>query len=132
MHSADMIYNPNAGRFPSAMLAERAANVLRLHGWTIRLIKTRDGGHVTQVAHRAAEEGKEVLFVVGGDGTINLAVRGLAGSATALGVLPGGTANVLAQELGLPGLTWTRWLALEESARRLSNASIHAVDVGQC
>lgn len=127
-----MIYNPNAGRFPSGILAERAADVLRANGWTIRLIRTHDGDHVTQLARRAGEEGKEALFVVGGDGTINLAVRGLAGSATALGVLPGGTANVLAQELGLPGLTWTRWMALEESARRLAQATAREVDIGQC
>lgn len=132
MRSADMIYNPGAGRFPSGMLAERAAEVLRAYGWNIQLIRTLDGEHVTQLARRAAEEGKDALFVVGGDGTINLAVRGLAGSETALGVLPGGTANVLAQELGLPGLTWTRWMALEESARRLAESTIHQVDIGQC
>ncbi|OGO60365.1 MAG: hypothetical protein A2032_02805 [Chloroflexi bacterium RBG_19FT_COMBO_49_13] len=80
----------------------------------------------------AANAGKEALFVVGGDGTINLAVRGLAGTSTALAVLPGGTANVLAQELGLPGLTWTRWMALEESARRLVAAPIREVDIGIC
>jgi diacylglycerol kinase (ATP) len=96
------------------------------------LIRTHDGEHVTKLARKAAEESKEALFVVGGDGTINLAVRGLAGSTTALGVLPGGTANVLAQELGLPGLTWTRWMALEESARRLAKATVREVDIGQC
>jgi diacylglycerol kinase (ATP) len=127
-----MIYNPNAGRYPSGILAERAANVLRAGGWTIRLIRSYDGGHLTQLAHNAAEEAKDALFVVGGDGTINLAVRGLVGSSTALGVLPGGTANVLAQELGLPGLTWTRWMALEESARRLVDATVREVDVGEC
>jgi diacylglycerol kinase (ATP) len=132
MQSADMIYNPNAGRFPSGMLAERAANVLRASGWTIRLIMTHSAEHVTQLACRAVKEGKEALFVVGGDGTINLAVRGLAGSETALGVIPAGTANVLAQELGLPGLTWTRWMALEESARRLVKAKIREVDIGEC
>jgi diacylglycerol kinase (ATP) len=127
-----MIYNPNAGRFPSGILAERAANVLRNYGWTIRLYKTQDAEHVTQLARQAALDGKAALFVVGGDGTINLAVRGLRGSTTALGVLPGGTANVLAQELGLPGLTWTRWMALEESARRLALAEIKEVDIGEC
>jgi diacylglycerol kinase (ATP) len=132
VHIADMIYNPNAGRFPSVILAERAADVLRANGWTIRLIRTHDADHVTQLARRAAEDSKDALFVVGGDGTINLAVRGLAGSTTALGVLPGGTANVLAQELGLPGLTWTRWMALEESARRLADATAREVDIGQC
>jgi diacylglycerol kinase (ATP) len=132
VRSADMIYNPNAGRFPSAILAERAADLLRNNGWDIRLIRTQDGAHVTQLAHQAAEDHKDALFVVGGDGTINLAVRGLAGSDTALGVLPGGTANVLAQELGLPGLTWTRWMALEESARRLAESTTRLVDIGQC
>jgi diacylglycerol kinase (ATP) len=132
MRSADMIYNPNAGRFPSGILAERAANVLRANGWTIRLIRTHSAVHVTQLATRTAKEGKEALFVVGGDGTINLAVRGLAGSQTALGVIPAGTANVLAQELGLPGLTWTRWMALEESARRLTKARILEADIGEC
>jgi len=130
--TADLIYNPNAGRFPSGILAERAANVLRANGWKVRLIRTRSGEHVTQLARRAAEEGKDALFVVGGDGTVNLAVRGLAGSTTALGVLPGGTANVLAQELGLPGLTWTRWIALEVSAMRLANATAREVDIGIC
>jgi len=132
MRSADLIYNPNAGRFPSRILAERAAEVLREHDWKIRLIKTRNAEHVIQLASRAAEMGKDALFVVGGDGTVNLATRGLAGSETALGVLPGGTGNVLAQELGLPGLSWTRWLALEESARRLADATIRQVDVGMC
>lgn len=132
MQCADMIYNPNAGRFPSGILAERAADVLRANGWNIRLIRTNDGEHVTQLARKAAKEGKDALFVVGGDGTINLAVRGLVGSETALGVLPGGTANVLAQELGLPGLTWTRWMALEESARRLADSTVRLVDIGEC
>ena len=132
MRTADMIYNPGAGRFPSGILAERAANVLRSNNWSIRLIRTLDSEHVTHLARRAAEEGKEALFVVGGDGTVNMAVRGLAGSSTALGVLPGGTANVLAQELGLPGIRWTRLMALEESARRLAGATIRDVDIGLC
>jgi diacylglycerol kinase (ATP) len=132
MRTADMIYNPGAGRFPSGILAERAANVLRSNDWSIRLIRTLDSEHVTHLARRAAEEGKEALFVVGGDGTVNMAVRGLAGSSTALGVLPGGTANVLAQELGLPGIRWTRLMALEESARRLAGAKIRDVDIGLC
>ena len=127
-----MIYNPGAGRFPSGFLAERAANVLRSNGWNIRLIRTQDSDHVIQLARRSAEEGKEALFVVGGDGTMNMAVRGLAGSSTALGVLPAGTANVLAQELGLPGIRWTYLLALEESARRLAGATIREVDYGLC
>jgi diacylglycerol kinase family enzyme len=132
MRTADMIYNPGAGRFPSGILAERAADVLREKGWNIRLIRSESSEHVTQLARNAADDEKEALFVVGGDGTINLAVRGLAGSKTALGILPGGTANVLAQELGLPGMRWTRLMALEESARKLADATTHDVDIGLC
>src|SRR4030043_2007944 len=130
MRTADMIYNPGAGRFPSGILAERAANVLRANGWNISLIRTESSEHVTQLARRAAEAGKDAIFVGGGDGTINLAVRGLVGSSTALGVLPAGIANVLAQELGLPGMRWHRLMALEESARMLAGATIREGAIG--
>jgi YegS/Rv2252/BmrU family lipid kinase len=127
-----LVYNPYSGRFPSGLLAERAANVLRQSGWDIRLLQTRSGKHMTRLAKLAARKRMDALFVVGGDGSINLAVAGLVGTDTALGVLPAGTANVWAQELGLPGLSWTRWLALEESAQRLVTATVHSTDIGQC
>jgi len=130
MQRGDLIYNPSAGRFPSGILAERAANVLRDYGWEINLYQTDSGNHVTSLARQAAEQGRDGLFVVGGDGSVNLAARGLMGSHTALGVLPGGTSNVFAQELGLPGLTWTRLMALEESAHRLGLGSVREVDLG--
>lgn len=132
MPSAYLVYNPNAGRFPSWLLAERAAEVLRNRGWQLQVNQTQDGEDITRLARQAANEGLDAYFVVGGDGSVNLAIPGLIGTNTALGVLPGGTANVWAQELGLPGLTWTRWLALEESAFRLAEAEPRAVDVGVC
>lgn len=130
MLSGDLIYNPSAGRFPSRLLAERAANVLREHGWEINLYQTLNGPHITRLARQAAEQGRDALFVVGGDGSVSLAVRGLFGSPTALGVLPGGTSNVFAHELGLRGLTWTRLRALEHSAEALARGSIRPVDLG--
>lgn len=127
-----LVYNPAAGRYPSWLLTERAAVVLRNHGWQIWMEKARDGQHITELAHRAAYEEMDAFFIVGGDGSINLALPGLVGTRTALGVLPAGTANVWAQELGLPGLTWTRMMALEESAHRLAKADAWEVDVGYC
>jgi diacylglycerol kinase (ATP) len=132
MPSALLIYNPVAGRYPSWLLTERAARALKKDGWEIEIETTQDGDHVTRLAERAAAERLDALFVAGGDGSINRAVRGLLGSQTALGVLPAGTANVWAQELGLPGLSWTRLMALEESAQRLSTAQTCKVDVGLC
>jgi len=132
MPTAYLVYNPAAGRFPSLLLTERAAAVLRTHGWVIQLHQTHGGPHITQLARQAVDQSMEVFFIAGGDGSINYATAGLVGTDTALGVLPAGTANVWARELGLPGLTWTRLMALEESARRLSTATIHTVDVGFC
>ena len=132
MRPASLIYNPAAGRFPSRMLIERAAQVLRGQGWDIRLAVTRGGAHITELARQATVQGDVAVFIAGGDGSINHAVRGLLGSETALGVLPAGTANVWGQELGLPGLAWTRWMALEESARRYAGTSVRRMDVGLC
>jgi len=132
MRRAVIAYNPTAGRYPSHLLTERAAQGLQKHGWIVSLEQTRSGEHITELASQAASEAVDVFFVAGGDGSLNCAVVGLLGSQTALGVLPAGTANVWAQELGLPGLTWTRWLALEESARILAEGSIRTIDVGLC
>ena len=132
MRKAVLVYNPLAGRYPSWMLTERAADVLRKHNWQVYLEQTQSGEHVTQLARQAAHEEFDAFFVVGGDGSINHALPGLFRTRTALGVLPAGTANVWAQELGLPGLSWTRWDALEESARRLARGEFRQVDVGLC
>lgn len=132
MPFAKLIYNPAAGRYPSWILAERAASVLREEGWQVSIEKTQSGEHIADLAESSASEGIDALFVVGGDGSVNRALPGLINTQTALGVLPAGTANVWAQELGLPGLSWTRWMALEESARRLAGARVAQADVGFC
>jgi len=125
-------YNPAAGRFPSRLLTERSARVLQRFGWRTTLAQTHSGAHITELAAQAVEGGMDVFIVVGGDGSLNYALPPLLRSRTALAVLPAGTANVWAQEIGLPGLTWTRWLALEHSARLLAQGRIQAVDVGLC
>jgi diacylglycerol kinase family enzyme len=114
------------------MLTERAKGVLNDYGWVVHLEQTAGGPHITQLAKRAVGEAMDAFFLAGGDGSINYALAGLVGSETPLGVLPAGTANVWSQELGLPGLTWTRWMALEESARQLATADVRQVDVGYC
>lgn len=127
-----IVYNPTAGRFPSRLLAERAGNVLRENGWNVHLEQTVDSEHITRLARKAADDKLDAFFMAGGDGSLNRAIAGLVGSETALGVLPAGTSNVFAQELGLPVLRWTRWMALEESARQLVKSMPYPVDVGIC
>jgi diacylglycerol kinase family enzyme len=59
-------------------------------------------GEATEFAARAARNGTSDVIVAGGDGTINEAVQGLAGSNARLAIIPRGTGNVLARELKLP------------------------------
>ena len=67
----------------------------------VTVAETSRRGHATRLAQGAAADGADVVVVLGGDGTLNEAANGLAGTATALGVLPGGSTNVFARTLGM-------------------------------
>jgi diacylglycerol kinase (ATP) len=127
-----LLYNPMAGRFPSQPLVERAARVLEENGWNIKILQTKGGEHLSKMAKRAAARGLDAVFVAGGDGSVHQAAVGLMGSDTALCVLPAGTANVWALELGLPTLSWTNWMALESSVKKMLNGRIRTMDLGLC
>lgn len=96
------------------------------------MLGSRNDRELRQSAQESVETGCEAVFVVGGDGSVGQVASVLAGSDTALGVLPAGTANVWAQELGLPALDWIHLFALEQSAERLAGGSIRNVDIGLC
>jgi diacylglycerol kinase family enzyme len=68
----------------------------------LEVVETSRRGHATRLAQKAASSGVEVVVVLGGDGTLNEAANGLAGSTTALAPLPGGSTNVFARTLGMP------------------------------
>ncbi|MEO6627122.1 MAG: diacylglycerol kinase family protein [Aquihabitans sp.] len=68
----------------------------------VELVETARRNHATRLAQGAAADGADVVVVLGGDGTVNEAANGLAGSNTALAVLPGGSTNVFARTIGLP------------------------------
>jgi len=66
-------------------------------------LDTEARGHATELCREAAHEGYDVVVAFGGDGTVNEAANGLLGSPTPLTCLPGGSANVFAKMLGIPG-----------------------------
>ena len=68
----------------------------------VTLAETSRRGHATRLAQSAARESYDLVVVLGGDGTLNEAANGLAGTDTALATLPGGSTNVFARILGLP------------------------------
>jgi YegS/Rv2252/BmrU family lipid kinase len=132
MRSAVIIYNPTAGRFSVKPFIKSAIRELESAGWKVEAAETQSGEHIIELARQAVAEKKDAVFAVGGDGTIGNVVNGLAGSETALGVLPAGTANVWSIELGLRPFAWTHPWVLRRNASILANAPRHAVDVGLC
>lgn len=94
-----VIHNPIAGRGRRRRLS-RVLNQLRRMGCRVLLRLTEGPGHAAELA-RTAPEGVEMVVAAGGDGTVNEVINGLEGRDLPLAVIPLGTANVIADELGL-------------------------------
>jgi diacylglycerol kinase family enzyme len=95
-----VIVNPYA-----TTVSDRLKNlvVYALRGrYEVESIDTTGRGHATALSREAAHEGYDVVVAFGGDGTVNEAANGLAGSTTPLTCLPGGATNVYARMLGIP------------------------------
>jgi YegS/Rv2252/BmrU family lipid kinase len=95
-----VIFNPVAGRRRATALW-KVLDLLVENGVKVEVAETQHAGHATQLARAAAERGLSMVVAAGGDGTIAEVANGLIGSATSLGVIPLGTANVLAKEYRL-------------------------------
>lgn len=101
---AILIYNPASGRRRHRRFEEieKAAAILKNAGITVEIAATTAPGTARGMAQLAVGQRRELVIVCGGDGTVNEVVNGLAGSRTPLALLPAGTANILAKELGVP------------------------------
>ncbi|MBU6498359.1 MAG: diacylglycerol kinase family lipid kinase [Rhodospirillales bacterium] len=122
-----IIFNPVAGRRRAALLW-RVLDVMSQSGVRLDIVETQRAGHGGEMAREAARAGVNLVVAAGGDGTIAEVAAGLAGSPCRLGIIPLGTANVLAHELALPfaprevaaalafGRTRTVWPGIAESA----------------
>ncbi|HKW57225.1 MAG TPA: diacylglycerol kinase family protein [Candidatus Acidoferrum sp.] len=129
MRNALLIHNPNAGggaRGRRRMLDE-ARRIFAAGGIEADLAETKGPGHATELAQQADREGRQLVIACGGDGTLNEVVNGLAanrnGHRTPLALLPGGTANVLAKELGLPR-------DIPSAAERLLHGDVREIALG--
>jgi diacylglycerol kinase (ATP) len=133
MRKGLLLYNPAAGRVSVQPYVRGIMRPLHAAGWQVEIAETLSGSHATLVARQAAAEKFDAVFAIGGDGTVGQVANGLIHSDTALGVLPAGTMNVWAMELGQRTFEWPFATgALRENARLLAEAPVHCVDVGLC
>jgi diacylglycerol kinase (ATP) len=122
---AVIIANPTSGSFPRhAHRLNETLMFLRSQGWKAELWLTKAADHARQLAHEAVEQKADLVIAAGGDGTINEIIQELARSETALGVLPTGTVNVWAREMGIP-------LDIDGARNVLVNGQIRRVDLGR-
>lgn len=97
-----IIINPKAGQDSVATLMRKLGGAFASRGASFDIVPTDFAGHATALAREAAQLGYKTVCVVGGDGTIAEAATGLVGGSTPLAVIPRGTANQVAFNLGIP------------------------------
>jgi YegS/Rv2252/BmrU family lipid kinase len=121
-----VIYNPFAGKMGDRGLKRlsAAAEILREAGHDTWLVPTQGPGTAGAIARRAIADGAELILAAGGDGTINEIAEGVAFSDVPLGILPAGTANVLANEMGLSP-------TIEGAAASLPNCIPTRISIGR-
>jgi diacylglycerol kinase family enzyme len=116
-----IIANPRARRVVSTVWREAALDELERR-YATELVEPRDAAHAVRRAHEAAAEGFAVVIAAGGDGTLNAVAQAVAGTQTALGIFPLGSANDLAREYGVPR-------DIREAARRVVERPPRVIDL---
>ena len=126
-----LIFNPAAGARDVRRELGQVIAFLEQRGWQVDLRETRRATDATTFARQAVTMGKETVLVVGGDGTVNEVINGLAGSEVAVGLLPAGTGNVWAMEMRLPIPSPIRWRTLLDATRNLVRGEVRHIDLGR-
>jgi diacylglycerol kinase (ATP) len=126
MRRVALIYNPASGsQFQHRkMVIEDALAVFRNAGIAAEAIATTAPGSAAEQVQTAIRDGCDAIIACGGDGTVHEVLQSVAGTDVALGVLPLGTANALAQDLGLP-------LSPVKAAQKLLDAEAVRISVGR-
>jgi YegS/Rv2252/BmrU family lipid kinase len=126
MRRVALIYNPASGQYSARRKAaiEQVLDVLRSAGLQAEAFVTDTPGSATIHAEQAVRDGYDAILACGGDGTVHEVLQSLVGTDVALGVIPLGTANALAANLGLAG-------APVKAARTLLKAAPMRVPVGR-
>jgi YegS/Rv2252/BmrU family lipid kinase len=132
MRKAALLYNPDSGGSRNSRQSELESVLMLLRGAGVEadLILTHSRAHAEEQTHEAVLDGCDTIFACGGDGTIHNIIQVLANTPVALAVLPMGTANALAHDLGLPmNAVAAAKAALHASSRRVTLGFIQCQDL---
>ncbi len=126
MRRVALIYNPASGQSSGSRTGRiaQAVAVLEKAGVEVQAIATESPQSAAAQAQQAVREGCDTILACGGDGTVHETLQGLVGQTAALGVIPMGTANALASDLGLP-------FSAAKAAKMLLEATPVRVSVGR-
>ncbi len=119
-----IILNPAAGQEESERLRRQIGGAFAAREAAFDLATTTHAGHATELAAHAVRLGYRAVCVVGGDGTLAETAAGLAGSTVPLAIIPRGTGNQVAQNLGIP-------LDLEDAVHTAVHGVATTVDLGR-
>jgi len=101
---AELIYNPSGGQVVVRHELDNVVAFLNSYGWSVTLRETSKPLEATELARHAVNRDARVVIAAGGDGTVNEVANGLVNTDVALGVLPVGTTNAWALQMGIPAL----------------------------
>jgi diacylglycerol kinase (ATP) len=119
-----VVVNPDAGAGRAAARARAARPKLEAAFGPLDWRESRSAEHLTELVAEVAREGAPSVLVAGGDGAVHFAAAALAGSETALGILPVGTGNDVAASVGVPK-------DLDAAAEVLARGHVRAIDLGE-
>ena len=115
--------NCSAGSHAADAEKKRVRDLFKARGTPVSVVLA-EGGHIPDLVQRAIDGGSTVIVAAGGDGTVNAVASVVLGSSATLGILPLGTLNHFAKDLGVP-------TDLEAAVENLINGRVVRVDVGQ-
>jgi diacylglycerol kinase family enzyme len=119
-----VLFNSAAGTKQSKDLPSRLTDLFDAAGLRAQIVSLASVGDATGAARAAAQPGTVAVVAAGGDGTVSSVAAGLVGSNTPLAVLPIGTLNHFAKDLGIP-------LDLDEAVRTIVASRVMSIDVGE-
>lgn len=124
MRKATILFNPNSGRHRRERELSRAVGILQSAGVHTDLTVCGSSEEATLHARVAIAAGSDTVIACGGDGTVHDVIQSLAGTPVALAILPFGTANALAHDLGLP-------LRPSSAAQALVDGEVRRIPLGR-